>query len=66
MEAANHISSIKPFKILIVDDEAYIIDFLKEALLFWGYEVISAFTAQEAFEIIKTNDITLLITDIKM
>lgn len=59
-------SSVKPFRILIVDDEVYILDFLREALEFWGYEVVSASDSAAAFEIVKRGGISLLITDIRM
>ncbi len=66
MRSVNQPGSSKAFRILIVDDESYIIDFLKEALEFWGYEVICSKDSNCAFEIIKNDHISLLITDIKM
>ncbi len=66
MKSIEQGSMLKSFKILIVDDESYIVDFLKEALEFWGYEVITAQDAASAFDIIKSTSISLLITDIKM
>lgn len=66
MKSQSQASSIKPFRILAVDDEAYILDFLKEALEFWGYEVVTAADSRSAFDIIKSGDFSLLITDIKM
>jgi serine phosphatase RsbU (regulator of sigma subunit) len=66
MQSIDQGAPFKSFKILIVDDELYIVDFLKEALEFWGYEVITAPDAFSAFAIIKNGNISLLITDIKM
>ncbi len=66
MQSIDQSVPFKSFKILIVDDESYIVDFLKEALEFWGYEVITAQEAALAFDIIKNGGISLLITDIKM
>lgn len=59
-------SSVKEFTILIVDDEQYVLDFLSEALQFWGYKVITASDSHAALEMLKNKEITLLITDIKM
>ena len=66
MKSASQASSVKPFRILAVDDETYILDFLKEALEFWGYEVVTTSDSRSAFETIKGGGISLLITDIKM
>lgn len=51
------------FNILIVDDEEYIVDFLREALNFWGYATQVATKVADALEILKSSKINLLLTD---
>ena len=53
-------------RILVVDDEPMIRDFLYDALSLKGYTVISANNAHEALEIFKRNSIAAVITDIRM
>jgi len=47
------------FNILIVDDEEYIVDFLREALNFWGYATQVATKVADALEILKSSKINL-------
>ncbi len=53
-------------KILVVDDEEGMREFLKIMLSQRGYDVAGASTADEAFSILKEGGIDLLILDIKM
>jgi len=53
-------------KILVVDDEPLIRDFLYEALKSKGYTVITANNGQEALGILEHNIISAVITDIEM
>ena len=53
-------------KILICDDEALIRNVIKEYLLIENYEVIEAENGLEAIDIVKTNDVDLVIMDIMM
>ena len=53
-------------RILVVDDEAPIIHFLKEVLEEAGYEVTQASTTREAMERLSTRTFDVLITDILM
>ncbi len=53
-------------KILVVDDDQYLLDLLIETLKTIGYDAIGALRAQEALTLLETNDIQLVITDIKM
>lgn len=53
-------------KILICDDEALIRDVIKEYLLMDNYEVLEASNGIEAVEIVKNNDIDLVVMDIMM
>jgi len=53
-------------KILICDDEVLIRDVIREYLLLEQYEVFEAGDGLEAIELIKNNDIDLVIMDIMM
>lgn len=53
-------------KILICDDEVLIRDVIKEYLLMDNYEVLEASNGFEAIEVVKNNDIDLIIMDIMM
>lgn len=51
-------------KILVVDDEEVMREFLLE--VFSAQEPLGAHNGEEALELIKTNDVGLVITDLKM
>ncbi len=53
-------------RILVVDDEDPIRDYLKEELTDEGYEVVLATSAPEALKIIEKEDLDLVILDIRM
>jgi len=53
-------------RILVVDDEDPIRDYLKEELTEEGYEVLMATSAPEALKIIEKEDLDLVILDIRM
>ncbi len=53
-------------RILVVDDEDDLRDFLTEALQEQGYSVIQARNGREAFRVFKSNRVDLVITDIYM
>ena len=53
-------------KILICDDEALIRNVIKEYLLLENNEVLEAENGLDAIEIVKTNDVVLVIMDIMM
>ncbi len=53
-------------KILICDDEALIRNVIKEYLLLENNEVLEAENGLDAIEIVKTNDVDLVIMDIMM
>jgi two-component system response regulator (stage 0 sporulation protein F) len=53
-------------RILVVDDEDPIRDYLKEELTDAGYEVVMASSAPEALKIIEKEDLDLVILDIRM
>ena len=53
-------------KVLVVDDDSLMKDFLKEALGRSDYSVDSASTGEEALEKIKDKDYDLILSDIRM
>ncbi len=53
-------------KIIIVDDEADVLDLCKRILVGKGYQVKTADNGYEAIEIVKQDHFNLLLTDIKM
>jgi two-component system, response regulator, stage 0 sporulation protein F len=53
-------------RILVVDDEDHIRDFLKEELIDEGYEVLIATSAPEALKIIEKEKLDLVVLDIRM
>jgi len=53
-------------KILICDDEELIRNVIKEYLLLENYEVMEASNGYEAIDVVKNNDIDLVIMDIMM
>lgn len=52
--------------ILIVDDEPLIVKFLERYLSFYGYEVITASSGQQALAVLTAQTIDLMITDQNM
>jgi len=55
-----------PNRILVVDDEPLVCDFLREALSLKGYEVIVVRSGRKALNILKRNNIAAVITDVRM
>jgi two-component system response regulator (stage 0 sporulation protein F) len=53
-------------RILVVDDEDNIRDYLREELADEGYEVLTATSAPEALKIIEKEDLHLVVLDIRM
>jgi|GEM_PF-771072 len=53
-------------KIVVIDDEDYIVDFLKRILEQNNYRVLTAFNGKEGFELIQRIDPDLIILDLKM
>jgi len=53
-------------KILVVDDEIGIRQSLKKILEKEGYEVLTASNGEEAFKVIRSEAVDLLISDIRM
>ncbi len=53
-------------KILVIDNEARMVDSLKTLLSLEGYDVTGEYDAAKAIELIEKSDFDLIITDIKM
>ncbi|MBV9462837.1 MAG: response regulator [Verrucomicrobiae bacterium] len=53
-------------KILVVDDEKSIRDFLRETLEIYGHEVLTAETAVQGLEFLSKNQFDMIISDIRM
>ena len=53
-------------KILVVDDDPYLLDLLMETLKAIGYDAVGAASGDEALDLVEKNEIHLVITDIKM
>lgn len=53
-------------KVLIIEDEAEIVSFLKPELTYEGYEVDSAGDGREGFEKIQNNDYDIVLLDIML
>ena len=53
-------------RILVVDDDEYILDILKILLENEGYEVTTAQDSQKGLDIVKTTEINLVISDLRM
>ncbi len=58
--------SSKRQKILVVDDEQFMVHTLSKILEVLGYDVISAFSGREAFEKYTQGDIDLVVSDVHM
>ena len=63
---SNNNNSTRPERILLVDDEEDIRDVLSIALEDMGYDVITAENGMEALEKFKTENFSVVLTDIKM
>ncbi|MBN2897854.1 MAG: response regulator [Clostridia bacterium] len=53
-------------KILIIDDEPSIVFTIQEICNVSGYEAITAMNGQDGFELVKSNDVDLVIVDYNM
>ena len=53
-------------RVLVADDEAYVVKVLKDRLIHWGYEVDTASDGEEALEKIECFSPRLVILDLRM
>ena len=58
-------ASQKP-TILIVDDEVELCDTMALTFNIRGFEVISAYSGEQAFELLKTKKVDVLLSDVRM
>lgn len=59
-------ANMQKYRILCVDDEPYVCDFLKDYLLFKGYDVQVAFSGKQALQILAAEKFDMLLLDIIM
>ena len=53
-------------RILIIDDDKSILSFLKERLIYEGFNVLTAINGKEGMKLFNENQVDLVITDIIM
>jgi two-component system KDP operon response regulator KdpE len=53
-------------RVLICDDHPKVINFIRLGLKFKGFDVVSAGSGEECLKVLKTNNIDILLQDIKM
>lgn len=66
MVHSNSRSEFKDSKIVVVDDEQHMVDFLKQALVRKGYDTVAFTDGNAALEYLDKNETDLLLTDYKM
>jgi CheY-like chemotaxis protein len=59
-------SGTNPIRILVADDEAYILQVVALKLRNAGYDVVTAFDGQEALGMLQNNGADLVVTDLQM
>jgi DNA-binding response OmpR family regulator len=57
---------VKPYNILLVDDEEYILKFVVILLKAYGYQVLTAPNGVKGLEIIRSGIVDLVVTDLLM
>lgn len=53
-------------KILVAEDSVVVREFVLDLLGYWGYEVAPASNKEEAFSILETESIDVVLTDLEM
>lgn len=66
ISAGPFFTALKGARVLIVDDESYIREFLRDTMTPWGVEVLEASDGEEAIPLIDEEPLDLVITDLKM
>lgn len=56
----------RSIRILVVDDEKEFCDIISEAFQQFNFTVYSAYSAQEALEVLRENEIAIVLTDVMM
>ena len=52
-----------PMRVLVVEDDCVSLAFLKNSLKHFGYEVTSASNGKEAYDLLRTGEYRLVISD---
>jgi len=58
--------AVKQYRIMVVDDEIRILNFLKSKLKAAGYEALTASNGQEALDLVQTREPDLIVLDVLM
>lgn len=53
-------------KVLVVDDEPFLVEIMKESLEMIGFEVFEAYSGSEALNLISKNQLDMLVTDLSL
>lgn len=53
-------------KVLVVDDEAFLVEIMKESLEMIGFEVLEAYSGTEALKLLSNNQLDMLVTDLSL
>lgn len=53
-------------KVLVVDDEPFLVEIMKESLEMIGFEVFEAFSGSEALNLLGKNQLDMLVTDLSL
>ncbi len=56
----------KTLTVLVIDDEADILELMKDEFLYWGYKTITATCGNDAIKILSSERIDLIVSDYKM
>jgi PAS domain S-box-containing protein len=59
-------AELKNAKVLVVDDESFLLECLVDALESWGMTVVSSARAEEAIERLESDAFDLIVSDIRM
>ena len=54
------------WSVLVVDDDKYVNDYVKETVTRAGFEVVTAYSGEEAVKLFETRSFDIVLTDLKM
>jgi len=66
MAVATEAAGLQGRRALVVDDEAFLLECLVDALQIWGMEVVSASQGEEAIQHLEAGEFDLIVSDIRM
>lgn len=64
--ATQPIEKLPPLKLLIVEDDEYNAEYLKEVLSDTGLQILAVSSGEKAVETVKSEDISIILLDIRM